>query len=167
MYIMGTGSRTMLLEEDCREIYAILEYKIMLMQELFGPLHLISGMAEGWDEAIAKVGARNDIPYSVYLPNPSYGSYYWGQHSLLRTNRLGVFNTLVEGAAEVHTISQRVYKYVDGERIHSNMLRNQAMVNASQYALVFRPRQGFSPGTNDAIRRLRQANIPYERYPFI
>lgn len=154
--LMGTGSRSMVTRKDCREIYARLEEKILFMNES-DDLHLISGMAEGWDEAIAKVGMRNGIPYSVYIPSPTYGTYYWGQHSLTGKNRKATFDKLCGHAAEVHVVC------ADHQFGKANFVRNQAMVDACDGALVF---DSSSSGTRDAVNRLSKATKPFEIYPF-
>lgn len=141
------------------EIYEILKYKIMLLLSSYPDLVLISGMAEGWDEAIAKIGLREGIPYEVYLPNKTYGQYYWGRKSLLGFDRSEHFQQLIDGCAELHIVCPDIY--VDG--VHSNFLRNQSMVDTCDHALVYEPK---SRGTQDAVRRLKGAKKPYEVFPF-
>ena len=157
--IMGTGSRKLVLREDRREIYGVLEYYLKLKLEAHPDLVLISGMAEGWDECLAWIGLRNQIPYHVYIPTASYGSYYWGRNSLLGLNRMDTFNKLVEGAQEVHYICNSLY--VDG--VHANFVRNDAMVEAADYAVVYDAR---SRGTSHAVAGLRKNKVPYSEYPF-
>lgn len=159
IYVMGTGSRSMVLEDSAKEIYLILEKRILELLEEHGEITLITGMAEGWDEAIAKVGLRNSIPYFAYVPHPTYGDYYWGRKSLTGKNRMATFNKLLNGATDVTIVAQDLY--VSGQ--HVNFVRNQWMVNACDLALVYNPQ---SKGTRDAVARLRQANKPYEIYPF-
>lgn len=159
LYVMGTGSRSMLTEPNRKDIYATLERYILTLAEN-QDITLITGMAEGWDEAIAKVGLRNDIPYMAYLPHPTYGDYYWGRKSLLNKNRMDTFGTLLKGASSIVVVSQELY--VDG--VHANFVRNQWMVNACDLALVYNPK---SKGTRDAVAKLTQANKPYEVYPFV
>jgi hypothetical protein len=162
--VMGTGSRSMILEPNAKEIYALLEYYLLLKAEAHPDLVLISGMAEGWDEAIAKVGLNNNIPYHVYLPNSGYGEYYWGRNSLLKRNRMTMFNKLLNGADDVTLVCHDLYGYDEtGRRVHSNFLRNTAMVEAADYAVVYSPS---SPGTKDAVQKLKKAKVPYSIYPF-
>jgi hypothetical protein len=159
MKIMGTGSRGMVTRHDRVEIYQNLEAEVLRLVAKYPDLHLISGMAEGWDEAVAKVAMRNNIPYSVYIPNNGYGKYYWGDHSLLGVDRTHQFNELVLAAQERIVVCKSVY--VDG--VHANFIRNQAMVDACDGALVF---DASSAGTKDAVTRLKKANKPYKVYPF-
>lgn len=160
IYVMGTGSRSMLTHPDRREIYSVLEYKILLMAEQ-DEVTLITGMAEGWDEAIAKVGLRNNIPYLCYVPTYSYGEYYWGKKSLLGHNRLNIFQDLLKGAQDVHFVCGNNL-YVNGE--HANFVRNRAMVGVADQALVYNPS---SPGTAHCVRMLKANKVPYSVYPFM
>ena len=157
MFIMGTGSRGMVKRQDRREIYEALESYVLFLKQSDPDLVLISGMAEGWDEAIAKVGMRNGIPYHVYIPSPSYGHYYWRKNSITGKNRMATFNTLVEHAAEVHVVC------ANHEYGRANFTRNQVMVDACDSALVY---DANSSGTRDAVARLVAANKPYQVYPF-
>lgn len=159
MKIMGTGSRSMVTHKDRVAIYNNLQDEILRLLAKYPALHLVSGMAEGWDEAIAKVAFRNNIPYSVYLPNNGYGKYYWGEHSFLGVDRMHTFNELVLGATERIVVCKSLY--VDG--VHANFVRNQAMVDACDGALVF---DVSSSGTRDAVTRLKKAGKPYKVYPF-
>jgi hypothetical protein len=184
--IMGTGSRSMLTAPNAREIYENLKAHILHLKEIEPDHHiiLISGMAEGWDEAIAKIGMREGIEYHVYIPTKDYGNYYWGQHSLLGVNRMEMFNQLVDGAARVtylediygqprfmrrHEIDQFTIAgpnyNVGGLWLHANMARNRVMVDNCRggRALVY---DSGSAGTRDAVARLKQARLAYEVYPF-
>lgn len=163
MKIMGTGSRSMVLAADAKAIYDNLEQEVLKLQVKYPTLHLISGMAEGWDEAIAKVGMRNNIPYTVMIPNLGYGSYYWGKNSLLKRDRMNAFTELITNAADVVYVCKYIYENVDGVRTHANFIRNQAMVDACDGALVY---DATSSGTRDAVTRLKKAGKPFKVYPF-
>jgi predicted Rossmann-fold nucleotide-binding protein len=162
MSIMGTGSRSMLTEPDVKEIYFNLEAEVLRLADKYD-LHLISGMAEGWDEAIAKAAMRNGIPYTVMIPNKGYGNYYWGKNSLLKKNRMNVFNELVKHATKVVYVCDSIYEEIDGKEVHANFIRNQAMVDACDVALVYKPE---SRGTKDAVERLQKAKKRYKVAPF-
>lgn len=160
-YVMGTGSRSLVTEPDHvrKEAYGITERYILQLQEEHPDLVIISGMAEGWDELIAVIAVRNNIPFHAYIPHPTYGEYYWGRKSLLGRDRLARFRELMSSAEHVHITTTDLY--VHG--VHANFLRNQDMVNACDMALVYNPE---SRGTRDAVTRLVQAHKPYEIYPF-
>lgn len=159
MKIMGTGSRSMVKAPDAKTVYDNLEAKVLLLAAKYPDLQLISGMAEGWDEAIAKVAQRNGIPYIVMIPNQGYGDYYWRRNSVLGYDRSDMFKLLVKHASQVIYVCKTLY--VNG--VHSNFVRNQAMVDACDGALVYKPE---SAGTRDAIARLKAAGKPYMIAPF-
>ena len=163
MKIMGTGSRSLVISPDAKAVYQNLEQEVLRLQVKYPNLHLISGMAEGWDEAIAKVAMRNSIPYTVMIPNLGYGSYYWGKNSLLKRDRMGTFNELITNATDIVYVCKYIYEDVDGIRTHANFIRNQAMVDACDGALVY---DATSSGTRDAVTRLKKAGKPYKVYPF-
>ncbi len=149
----------MVTEDNVKAIYANLEAEVLRLAAKYPNLHLISGMAEGWDEAIAKAAMRNNIPFTAMIPNKGYGNYYWGRNSLLKIDRMNTFNQLVNAASNVIYVCSSLY--VDG--VHSNFVRNQAMVDACDGALVY---EATSSGTRDAVNRLTKAGKPYKVYPF-
>lgn len=159
VYVMGTGSRSMVTAHNARAIYDDLRRYVLLLAEQFPGLTLITGMAEGWDEAIAKVGLREGIPYIAYVPHRGYGDYYWRKNSLTGKDRFGTFLELLNGAKQVHYVCPTIYV----GRTHSNFVRNQAMVDACTFALVF---DAQSSGTKDAVRKLIDAEKPVRCSPF-
>ena len=158
-HVMGTGSRSMVVAADRHQIYDDLRNHVLSLRARHPDLVLISGMAEGWDEAIAKVGFRESIPYLVYVPNPGYGRYYWQEHSLTGRNRMATFNELLAAARQVIYVAQTIYV---GD-VHANFVRNQAMVDACNMALVYNPT---SSGTRHAIELLKAAGKPFTVAPF-
>lgn len=158
-YVMGTGSRSMRTAPDAQNIFHILQTHILTIFEAHPSLVLISGMAEGWDEAIAKVAIFNKIPFIAAIPNAGYGEYYWGKNSLLKKDRLSEFRQLLSKAIDVVFVCDTLY--VDG--VHSNFIRNQWMVNKCHLALVY---NATSSGTRDVVTRLNVAKKPFEEYPF-
>lgn len=158
-YVMGTGSRSMVVAANRLHIYHHLRSHVLRLRDQHPDLVLISGMAEGWDEAIAKVGMRENIPFHAYVPNPGYGTYYWRDHSLTGCNRATQFDELLAAASKVVYVAQTLYV----GNVHANFVRNQAMVDACNLALVY---QASSSGTADAVRRLTAANKPFIVYPF-
>jgi len=164
----------MIVDPNAKTIYSNAENHVLSIREADKDMLLISGMAEGWDEAIAKIGLRNNIPYDVYIPTKDYGNYYWGQHSLTGYNRMAMFEELVNGARRVvymediygapkMTSRGPCYETSPGCLIHANMVRNSEMVKASTDALVYDAK---SPGTRDAVAKLRKARVPFSVYPF-
>lgn len=156
-YLMGTGSRSMLTSPHAKEIYQFLRDWILEFRLQHPNLVLISGMAEGWDEAVAKVGMREGIPYICALPNPTYGSYYWGRKSLLGENRMSVFNSLLSHAQDVIYVCDEIYV----NNTHSNFIRNSWMVNHANAAVVY---MAHSSGTRDAVAKLHARQIPMTHF---
>lgn len=158
-HIMGTGSRSFVTHPHRLEMYNHLVDHMKALYQQHDDVVFVSGMAEGWDEAIAKAALRNNMPYIAVVPFPSYGIHYWSHHrSFLKTDRIDVFNQLLVGAEYVR------YTASDHDiRSAANFYRNQVMVDMSNHALVFNPT---SSGTKDAVVRLDKANVPYEVYPF-
>ena len=149
----------MVVADNAKSIYENLEAEVLRLAAKYPELHLISGMAEGWDEAIAKVGMRNGIPYTAMIPNKGYDDYYWRRNSLLGVNRINTFNELYYKAHEVVYVCDSLY--VNG--VHSNFVRNEHMVNMCDGALVYEPT---SRGTAHAVKLLKDAGKPYKVYPF-
>ena len=158
--LMGTGARALVVHPDRKEIYSDLERHVLAIREEQPDLVGIVGMAEGWDEALGKVCFRNDIPYHCYVPNFTYGHHYWRDHSKLGVNRMSTFNKLMRGAQKRVIVCGKEL-YVNGT--HSNFIRNQAMVDVADYALVYMPN---SRGTKDGVSRLVKAKVSYDVYPF-
>lgn len=160
MLIMGTGSTKMVVHPDRVNIYKGLETRVLELREEYGEITLVSGMCEGWDEAIAKVGIRNNIPFIAVIPHPTYGEYYWGKNSLTGHNRLHTFREIVAQAQRVLVTGNKLYG-PDG--LHINFHRNIQMVALSDYALVF---NRFSKGTAHCYKEIKAMDMPYEEYPF-
>ena len=158
-HVMGTGSRSMVVAADRLAVYDDLRNHVLSLQAQHSDLVLISGMAEGWDEAIAKVGMREGIPFLAYVPNPGYGNYYWGSHSVTGRDRMSQFNELLAAAQQVIYVAQTVYV----GNTHANFVRNQAMVDACDLALVYNPQ---SSGTRHAVSLLQAAGKPFTVAPF-
>ncbi len=180
MKIMGTGSRSAITSKSPtpKEIYRELEDYVCSIAARAN-IVLISGMAEGWDEMIAAVGYRNDLPYICVLPTKDYTNYYWAR-SLTGEDRRSVAKMYMDAALDVvfleDTYGAPYYlrrgpgvnipgpNYnIEGTWIHANMLRNQLMVDICDGALVF---EAGSAGTKDAVARLKKAKKPYETFPF-
>lgn len=158
-YVMGTGCRSLVTETAetrmavCNEVTAYI-----LSMAASEPITLISGMAEGWDELIALIGYRHEIPYIAVIPNTGYGRYYWQNNSITGRNRIQHFNRLLGRAQSV--------EYVCGSRIrvdgvHANFHRNQRMVQMADFALVYK---SWSPGTRHAVGLLQKSGTPFYEF---
>ena len=124
-------------------------------------LKVISGMAEGWDELVARRCTTLGVPFIAALPDPGYGAYYWSaERSRSGKDRLAELDELLGAAIEVRYVCQGPYGLLDGRRAHSNFVRNQWLVdNANE--LVAHREPGLSRGTDDCLRRALEAGKPW------
>jgi hypothetical protein len=127
-------------------------------------LTVISGMAEGWDELVARRCVALGIPFTAALPHRGYGAYYWSaEGSLSGQDRTGELNELLAAATSVRYICGSVYGELDGRRLHSNFVRNQWMVDHAD-ELVAHREPGLSRGTDDCLRRAQGADKPWVEF---
>ncbi len=164
-YLMGTGARALRTDPQAQKIYSELREFLRDVKKWCEDkgftLHIISGMAEGWDEALAKAAIAESIPFTAAIPNHGYAEHYWGKASLLGRNRISEFNAILEKAAEVVYVCDWVYHPVTGE--HANFVRNRWMVNKATHALVYDPS---SSGTRHGVAELKKAQVPFDVFPF-
>lgn len=151
--LAGTGPRSCRpTPELVRRLDAIVEARAEV-----GGLVIISGMAEGFDELLARRAIALGVPFIAAVPNRGYGAYYWSAaHSRDGKDRLDEFNELLAAAAEVCYVCRGVYE----GRLHSNFVRNQWMVDHSD-ELVVRRESGKGGGTADCFRRATEAKRPW------
>jgi uncharacterized phage-like protein YoqJ len=95
---------------------------------------VITGMALGWDQALAAACQQLNIPYHAYIP-------FKGQEGLWPTEAQRKYKKLLKGAEKVVTVSAGGYS---AYKMHK---RNEAMVDACDELLVLfngDPRSGTS-----------------------
>jgi len=163
--IVGTGSRSLV--EDEEKFNKVLAH----LTELLGKakakhgenLLVISGMAEGFDEALAKAAMANSVQLLAAIPNRGYSKYYWKDHSMTGFDRYSSFQELARYANEtggvVYTcgcIKDQPTKcgHWDG-RIY-NFKRNEWMLERADIVWVYNPT---SKGTAHAYGLARKAGI--------
>lgn len=75
MIIAGTGHRPnkILVDQD-----ALIQFACHQLR-LRAPSHVISGMAQGWDAALAAAARHLCIPFTAAVPFAGYGKKYWPQ----------------------------------------------------------------------------------------
>ena len=162
--VMGTGSRDLVVA-DSETRKTVMAWCCSWLDELSSdaPVTVFSGMAEGFDECLAVAANKMGLDWVAFLPNPGFGSYYWGQHSRLQRNRFDAFRGLLRTASEVRTVSQRIYQYTDGNvRVHSNFVRNSAMLAEADVVLAYDTGSG---GTGHAIRHATKLGLAIKYYP--
>lgn len=125
MIIAGTGTR------QIAKNYHNLEDYTQKMAELLSlgrnknyDLSVISGCAEGFDEALAKAANIAGIPWTAALPWAGYGQYYWQNRSVTGADRFHEFQELLDTASDV-VITPNGY----GNESNSNLARNKWMVD--------------------------------------
>ena len=119
------------------------------------PELVIAGGAEGFDELLAWVAYVWSIPYVLYLPNPTYGDYYWKKNSVTGYNRAEDFQDMVKHAQSVYHVCGSIYE--NGQ--HSNFIRNKAMVDAADLMVVCSPVT--SSGTSHAYKYILDKEVNY------
>lgn len=121
-------------------------------------------MAEGFDECVAHAAIELGLPLHAVIPNQGYGGYYWGRNSMLKTDRMAVFEGLLAYAGEngsIEYVIEDVYNTsgVVANGKHSNFLRNQRLVERADrfVALNWNTR-----GTNHCLAMVKGAGLPID-----
>ena len=107
---------------------------------------VISGMAQGWDEAVAEAARRLDIPYIAAVPSPGYGKRYWFE-------RLYAFMDLCVHAQQVEIVSET-------PSARSMQLRNEWMVDRADRMLALW--DGSWGGTFNCIEYAKKRGVPVD-----
>ena len=160
--LTGTGSRSLQTasNEGKNTVLATIRSHI----ETLRPDFVMSGMAEGFDKALALVALQEGIPLIAAVPNTGYGRYYWSKNSLTGTDRLAEFDKYLAGAKEVVYVCSSIYEH----GVHANFHRNQYMVDRTKeeggWFLVYDPA---SKGTSDCLRRIKKASLPWFVVPTV
>jgi hypothetical protein len=139
--IAGTGSRSLILDEG--KMNKVQEYLIDLLTEAKAKhgnnLVVISGMAEGFDEALARSAMCVGVTLIAAIPNKGYSAYYWRNNSQLKVDRMDSFQELAGYAHRsggVHYVCGKDI-YVNGK--HSNFVRNEWMADRADVVWVYNP----------------------------
>jgi len=137
-YIAGTGSRELILDVDKRrEVRDYLADLLTKAKKKHGDkLIVISGMAEGFDEALARAAILADVPFIAAIPNKGYIEYYWGKKSMLGRNRMTEAQDILSKAGDIVYVCDGIYG-PDGR--HANFHRNEWMVDHADILWVYNP----------------------------
>lgn len=65
---------------------------------------VLCGMAEGFDEAMAKTAIARGIDVMAVPPSPNYGEYWWGEASVTGTDRRDEYDRLLEACVDVQPV---------------------------------------------------------------
>jgi hypothetical protein len=151
--IAGTGSRSLALDPVASD--RVLSYLVTLLtgaRKKHPELRVLSGMSEGFDELLAGASVATGVPFVAVLPNPSYLTYAWRDHSYLQRDRLKEAELLLAQASEVVTVSTTLY--VGGR--HSNLARNEWMADRCDVMWVYNP---VTPGTRHCYGYCRRKGV--------
>jgi len=139
--IAGTGSRELILDvEKRRKVRDYLADLLTQAKAKHGEnLVVISGMAEGFDEALARAAIQVGVPFIAAIPNPGYINYYWGQNSLLKVNRLESANEVLSHASESIDVCPTLYGVKHNFKGGANFDRNEWMADHANIVWVYNP----------------------------
>jgi hypothetical protein len=162
--VAGTGSRSLQVADNATKRYALDAVTLRLRERLSvhgDRLVVMSGMAEGFDSALALAGLKLGIRVWAVVPNRGYGPYSWGEHSTTGTPRLPAFQAILDQSWKVTYVMEDVHRtellYLNG--VHANFVRNDFMVEQAHEFLVWDPR---SKGTAHCFAAIKRAGKPYE-----
>lgn len=153
--IAGTGSRQLKVAPDQEKVRVwnwILD-NLRASKEKHGDnLVVMSGMAEGFDEAIALAAIELGIELHVEIPSPDYRDYYWGKTSLTGRDRRDEFDAIIAHATVVNYTCDH---HMSGK---ANFVRNHAMVDKADAFLIYNRN---SRGTSHCVGEIESAGLPY------
>ena len=137
MIIAGTGHRPNKLGGYGAEVMSRLKRCAILELSRIEPTLVISGMALGWDQALAKAAIHLKIPFHAYVPFAGQ-ELKWSIHSQRE------YDDLLEKAHSV------IYCSPGGYSPHKMQIRNERMVDACDLLLALW--DGSPGGTANCIR---------------
>ncbi|BAL87322.1 hypothetical protein AMIS_21020 [Actinoplanes missouriensis 431] len=157
--LAGTGSRSLRTAPRGLQVEAMhlcTERVAQRVLEHGSRLVVMSGMAEGFDELLARVALRQGVRLWCVIPSKSYLRHYWGRNSLLERDRLAEAGEIVGQAWKVTYVAEQILGTtalkVDG--LHINFHRNLFMTDAADDFVVWDPT---SAGTAHCVKAIRQA----------
>jgi hypothetical protein len=167
--VAGTGPRSIKVSSRATRSAAwqLLLDRMVHLRAVHGDrLVVMSGFAEGWDEAVAKAGIEVGARLWAAVPNGGYGAWYWSaEHSLTKQDRIAEFEALLAQAWRVTYVMEDVHHtsrlHLNGR--HANFLRNDWMVvgdgrgfSGAHDFLVLGPVKPKS-GTADCVETIKAA----------
>lgn len=127
-----------------RRLTAFASRVLSALAEQRGPLHVISGMALGWDMAVAEAACELQIPYTAAVPFPQQPDR-WPMDSKKR------WRSLCDRAAAVEVLEQ-TYSAAGLQR------RNIWMVDNANLLIALW--NGSDGGTANCVRYARSVGLP-------
>ena len=139
--IAGTGSRELILDVEKRR--KVRDYLVDLLTQAKAKhgenLVVISGMAEGFDEALARAAIQAGVSFIAAIPNPGYIDYYWGKKSLLKVNRVKSANEVLANALDTVNVCPTLYGVTHNFMGGANFDRNEWMADHANIVWVYNP----------------------------
>ena len=145
MIICGTGHRPNKLGGYSSEIFEKIKQLAINSLENMKPEAVISGMAQGWDQALAVASLDLEIPLIAAIP-------FSGQHLRWTPETQEIYLRIVDRCHSVVIISEGTY------RPSMMQIRNEWMVDHSDLVLALW--DGSTGGTGNCIRYAKQKSIP-------
>lgn len=157
--VAGTGSRSLRTADRDVQIDAMsrCEARIGLLLDSHGSrMVVMTGMAEGWDELVARVALRLGVRLWAAIPNRGYLDYYWRRASLLERDRSAEAAEILAQAERVTYVAEEVYgrSELKWDGLHANFWRNRFMVEQADEFVVWNPT---STGTAHCVEEIRKA----------
>lgn len=149
--ITGTGQRR-LVNAPLDKKKEVLDKVMQIMSE-HNATKVISGMAEGFDSAIAVAATQLGIPWIAAIPSPTYKDYYWIRTSLTKRDQSAKWDRIISAAEEV------VYVCDDHQWGKANFIRNAWMMDNADMVITYQDPNSPSSGTADGIRRAKKAGL--------
>lgn len=143
MIIAGTGHRPNRLGGYSLEAFIKLESIATEWLLENKPTKLISGMALGWDQALASAAIDCKIPFIAAIP-------FKGQESVWNYNSKKQYNELLEWADDI------IYCSEPGYSAHKMQIRNEYMVDECDILLAMY--DGTKGGTHNCVEYAKSKN---------
>lgn len=150
MIIAGTGHRPPKLGGYSDEVFYHLVELATISLKQYKPDKVISGMALGWDQALAQAALDLKIPLIAAIPFPGQ-HLKWPKSSQERYISLGQW---ARYSGEVHVISQGAYAP------WKMQVRNHFLVDHADFMLVLW--DGSAGGTGNCMEYVERMKRPYE-----
>lgn len=137
----GSGSRSLKLDP---EMFTRVFNRLIEMIRQTKPSLIISGMAEGFDEALALAAMATQTPLKAMIPFKGYCNHYWGKNSVTGKNRLAECKQIVAYAQVTGGVEYICSDWRGSDGRYAMFHRNEAMAKACDKAWIYNP---ITPGT--------------------
>lgn len=132
----GSGSRSLKLNP---EMFTRVFNRLIEMIRQTKPAMLITGMAEGFDEALALAAMATQTPLKAMIPFRGYCNYYWGKNSVTGKNRLAECKQIVAYAQATGGVEYICSDWRGPDGRYAMFHRNEAMAKACDKAWIWDP----------------------------